>query len=499
MRNLTCSLLALLLLTAACARAPQPAPEPAAPPAQPAPPPLAEQFLPPEGVQLTYRLSDGPDMAERFVRHMTSLVGEANGQTYLTWFITNTGVWRQDPRGGEGQPLLRYLPPILEDGLAWSHGPAVHFRLLRLGPCGEEGVWQSDECWELTALNREELTLFTLARGYGPVLIRSENLRSPSASWTKQLVKAEPATADEATRRRLIDEAASWGPQAVVQANRTDFAELIAAQRERFGNRPVTTVDLNGDGRLDQIEGALGEWTKELVALLSSEGKRWHEFTLAGSMRVQLVRLNGLDRPAILVEHSHQPDPRGHYAYLHAISDKGGLLYTGGWIMKGFGTLGHTFTVDQEGLLTVTWDVREGHTIDRRYRIVPGNGGLRANLEAQMIRPTAGEWRLPEAEVQVLTAAFVAHWYGLTAEYGRYFAGPPHNLAQDVRDVPVPVYPSLAELGAPGADGGTPFTIVASQYEASHTIRGTVWFERDGAGQIRIRKLEIQEITYSHV
>jgi hypothetical protein len=92
---------------------PPPAVESPKPPA----PDLAAGFMPADDETLTFVLND-QTVTEYSLRDGDRFVAVQDGAVYATWFRRDDGLWRPDPKGGGA--LLRYLPPVLQEGLTWK-------------------------------------------------------------------------------------------------------------------------------------------------------------------------------------------------------------------------------------------------------------------------------------------------------------------------------------------------------------------------------------------
>lgn len=217
--------------------APPPASIPEAPPADP-----FLVLLPQQDLQLRMQVQDDGAqpiiIAEEWIREeaQQALVATYAGAPYVRWEWNGEGLWRLDPRGGGA--MLRYLPPLLEDGAVWrqpSGDAIVWFHLTRqAAPCQVPGVaGDSAECWNVDVLNRGEFLRFTFARGVGPIAATAENYAQRSQSFTKKLVEVRPSKLTPEQRAAFLAQMKPAGrPAAPVQtATPEEFKAAQAAMQ----------------------------------------------------------------------------------------------------------------------------------------------------------------------------------------------------------------------------------------------------------------------------
>lgn len=277
-------LIAALCLTTACSRMPsqaqQPAPrspevaqtppasnsepaqaQPAPPPSQPAAPPPTSQAAPnpPPGeegaglfpaadTQFTCALYEGgsldrPPVVEEWLRDGHRIVATYNGKPYVTWLLSDTGVWRQDPKGG-GQ-LLRYLPPTLAEQ-TWkqvSNGAEVWFRL------SKKDHFDAGAIWTLTVINRGEKTTYTFIPGYRPGPSQASALNYPNfaASFEKVCDIAKSGALSREQRAAYL---------AQPQPDPARMAPVVPVTADEFRQalgRLALPVDFDGDGKPESL------------------------------------------------------------------------------------------------------------------------------------------------------------------------------------------------------------------------------------------------------
>ncbi len=434
-------------------------PEPAGADLRPAPqdPPSAG-LLPKPETPYAYHLSDGTAAEEYYVRDGGRLIGAYNGKTYVTWFITDQGVWRRDPKG---PGLLRYLPPEPKDQLAWKQrsGDADVWFLLREKLACQHGQGPDlERCWELTVLNRLERTTYELAPGnalppnfivetQGINRVRSDNLLKPAESYTKERNQAQPM--EVPPREQLLQEGATWpeGPApAVMAVTPAEFAAADAAMLTGAGIASLE-IDLNNDGRKERIEGKLGEWHTGPLQLMGADGRplwvfhRWLEKGM--SHRLDVVSLPGIDRPTLIYQIG-RPDSWHSimFRWLHE-----GLVGPQGIAPKTDIVSGAGVAVEPDGTVAITNNPAElaGYTLTRRFRLEPTSDSWHYRATLREERAVAGAY--PGNHADLLTAAFVADWFGRADDLARYIPDPATRAAFQGQVPRAPYSPARAQVG----------------------------------------------------
>lgn len=508
----------LIFLAAGCSRgAPPPPPvvnPPSTPPpvveAPPSPPPVAgpaaEGFLPKPGQPYSYALSDGTSANEWFVRDGDRLIGAYNGKTYVTWFVRPDGVWRPDPKG---QALLRYLPPVMQPGLAWkqqSGADEVWFRLAEKDSCNRVG--RGMPCWELTVLNRMERTVFRFTELYGIIYASSDNFTTRSDSYIK--AAAEPAKGDAPPREQMLKDGARLPAEplpAVTEVTVVQFDQAEQALLTRAGAR--REIDLNGDGKPEVINGPLGQWTTVPFAMYDGNGNRLEHafFDLhypSDQHRLDLVKVKGHERMATLYQVGRPG--KWHWSDLRWLVGND-LRTVWGWQPKTNWIWAATVRVDPDGTVVALGDPDEmgGYTWTRYYGV---DGKYIAVLEREEVK--AGAY--PADPAGLLTAALVAKWFGQDADLARYIPDGGARNALVAAKISKPNYTvEKAMVGklVPKESGDGQWTIPAieaapvamdqpvdwlvevGQYEGYYFWSGRVTFGREPDGRLVIRKWEV--------
>jgi hypothetical protein len=536
--------LLILALTAGCGKPAPPAssPDPAAgagsepspptpaatadpaSPAGPVPPPANAQADPSAGVAaatlfpardwgLEFQVLDlepgtTSQPREHLLRDGNRVVAVYDGRPYATWLIDETGVWRADPQNPG--TLLRYLPPVLSEGATWtqeSGGEIVWFQLTREpgGPClvGGASSLPEEQCWTLTVLNRDELTVFNFAPGLGPTTARSESRTKPDRSFYKEITANEAAAGVTATQRSAWLRAApgAAGARAPVAEAR---AEAFAEARDRVLG--VTTVrgDLNGDGTDETIRGVFGAWTTFGLTITDANGKAMADArAYRATHKVDPVRFRGSSR-LFLLRFVGEPGSTGYVTLIDATMNGSEWWVYGTccWDPKAYGTPATRVSLTEDGLVTVEWDMGDParHTRVRQYRFLYNDERPHPERLSQTFRPQGAALVHPTEPLQVLEAAFVARWMGLDDELPRYFASTDaaRAFAEDKR-ISEPSYgPGQVDLATvteqkpgcnltkapaqPGADGSLPFLATWGGYEWFAAVWGTARMGRNPQG-----------------
>lgn len=202
------------------------------PPPPPPPPVLARSLFPEADRAAEYGFVDGTQSAEFMIPDGDRLVQTYNGTVYITWFFTEQGVLRSDPKAPGQGVLLRFLPATLADGQVWwqpSRGEKVWFHLTRLPSCVVPGQSPA-ECWRLQVLNRGDLTAFVFASGLGVVGAVSENTLQPKESFGKSLITHQTAQIPEKEKAAFLARGAKLAdgtPAAVEAATEADLSAVL--------------------------------------------------------------------------------------------------------------------------------------------------------------------------------------------------------------------------------------------------------------------------------
>jgi hypothetical protein len=468
----------------------------------PAPDPAAG-FMPADDETLTFALND-QTVTEYLLRDGDRFVAVQDGEVYATWFLRDDGLWRPDPKGGGA--LLRYLPPVLADGLTWKQhsGDAEVWFSLRRGNTDLGTNITAADGWILTVINRAERLELTFALGIGPAMARSENWAVRADSYTKRAVKVT-AGGPEADRRRAFLAKAAAAPPApaqVVPVSPEGFT--AAAQAAMLAAQPdIKAIDLTGDGQPEYLRGPLGDWTTEPVEIFRSDAvvattfEPWEPNQLH---RVRPVTFAGDKRTWFIHELQVGSD---RHSMIMAHAALGEVLY--GWGPKASLTEGSRIEATPDGRFTVWWDHGDParHRWIREYRLDPSAGAALPYLQrlSSRLEPAAGALRYPTEPREVLHAAFIAGWFRLESELPRYFAAP--EAAAALAKLPEAMYrPGTVEIGAltledlsygatvikrpklvpspVGADGSAAFLAILGSYETSIYTWGTVTFSPGG-------------------
>jgi hypothetical protein len=533
MKRIIALAMAIAFLLAACSRpAPKAEEEPStgekpaesSGPTAPAPDPKG-----PSGDPETLSLMPAPDrtyvyvvsdeekpVTETYIRDGERLIGTYNGKVYVTWVVNGQGIWRQDPKG---TALLRYLPPDLKPDLAWtqpSGDRTVWFRL-RKSSCEPGNMDRAKVCWELTMLNGAERATFLFAQGEGIVYAASENLARPEASYVKRRSWEPPQEAPGPVA--VPTEPASppsGAPAPVTEVSLAEFAATETALLREHG--ALLEIDLDGDGKAERVEGRLGVWHAGPLALYDASGQKIRAFyEIQGGTRHKVVieTVPGLDRPVLLYQAGH-PD-RVHTINPRWLED-GQVFEAWGWAPKTSLVWGGAIRVEKDGLFTVTGTPSEmaGYDWTRRYRVTRGDGSF-SRYEAKLVEDRMTPGPYPTTPDDLVTAAFLARWWGLKEELARYI--PDEGVRQGFLAVAVkkpPYYPSPAKLGkvsfetpkdgadpipklepAPlAADQSTDFLIWVGQYEGADYYAGRVTFARADDGRLIISRIEIKQTGF---
>lgn len=519
-RRVTALLLTAVLLSA-CSRpvqAPQPAsPEPIAQPA-PAPSqsgetlpvgPRPETVLPAEGRVYLYYLTDAADtVAESFVRDGERLTGSIGGKPYVTWFITEQGIYRQDPHG---PALLRYLPPALADGLTWKQvsGTAeVWFRLAR-NSCPSN---PRETCWDLTTLNRATRSTFRFQEGKGIVYATVENLATPSASFRKTQAGGTPP--EPPSRAAILSQMPAQPARPLPTTTPVSINDFVRAEEALLRQYDaILQVDLDRDGKLERIEGKRGVWHSGPLAFFGEDGKRWtsdEAYDVNSQLKLEVGTIAGNDYPALLL---HRRRPSGWIEFTPQWLGPKGLYSAWGWHPKITSLYGGEAKLEPDGTLLVSGMPRfmAGYDWVRRFRVKPGDKNP-AEYTAELIeeKVTAGPY--PTTPDDLITAAFIAHWWDLGADLARYIPNEQIRQSFLATKIAAPTYiPSQVVTGklkrplqevpsitpAPPAVGETAeFLVWVNHYEGGSYYAGRVRFEQAPDGRLVIADMEVTDSKF---
>lgn len=501
-------------------QAPTPTPAPARPDPDPQPgrsrgTPAAHLF-PERDLRTSFRTWDlGPDRTsidtQLLLREPDRVRVIYNGRPYATWRLGESGVWREDP--ANPGTLLRYLPPDLQDGLAWSQpsGDAtVWFQLARaegICPVGN-GMW-TPGCWQLTVLSRGEELRYTLAPQHGPVQVWSTNARRPEASFFMELQTSAWADLTAGQRAALLagppDSPLTRPPVTEVPA------EEFAAVRQRELGLQTARADLDGDGTPEVIGNLLPAWNMITVEVTGGYGFRAPPIAPSNwAHRLIPVRLSRPDRTVLLEWRRY---PGGSDVGVRILVRREGALR---WIQPYGWGLKHAITtaasravLSEDGILTVEWEMGDParHTRVRQYELRLEEQKEHVRMLSETLRPQGETLRRPTNPEEVLRAALVASIHDLEEELGLYI--PSREVAEAFRQmVRKPAYElvsiHLAKAGPPdpycvmrtepvrpGADGTAPFLMEVGGSPTVSATLGSVRFGADAAGNPVIIGFEV--------
>lgn len=476
--------------------------------------PPAAALLPGNGAQHGFMLSDGTQIEEHYVRDGGRLIGSYNGEPYVTWFITDQGIFRRDPKG---PGLLRYLPPEPEDGLAWkqrSGDTDVWFNLQAVPQCQSPLGPAYDTCWQLTVLNRAEQTVYLFSPGPAPedwlddstgVLdVRADNFANPAESFVKWRRQAQPT--EPPSREVMLEGADPWPSEEYAPIQSVTLAEFRGEQLRQVAEAgwPVKEVDLNGDGEAEAVVGQLGQWHADPVLILDSRGNRlrdlheWLSPPILG--HVNLVTVPGVANP-VLVTQRGRPEEWHSIAFEWMEGDQ--FVTPWGWHPKTNLAFGMDYGVLPDGTVEITGSL-SGYTFVTRYAIerAPDTGPFPYVARQLSQQVTPGPY--PTTAADLMTALFVARWYGLTDQIELYVPDPAVRAAfmgTDVGQVhydPSPVrvgrlvdgeYGPTIEPAQPGPDGSLDFIASIQEYEGGSYWTGRVVIGTGEGGRLVVREL----------
>ncbi len=477
--------------------------------------PPAVQLLPGDGAQHHFFRSDLTSVEEHYIRDGARLIGASNGEPYVTWFITDQGIFRRDPKG---PGLLRYLPPEPEDGLAWKQrgGDAdVWFNLQAVPECHSPLGPTYDACWQLTVLNRQEQTVYVFAPGPAPegwigdmtgiLDERVDHFADPAQSFVKRRGQAQPA--EPPSRAAMLAGAEPWPADMYAPVQPVTLAQFRSEQLRQAAEAglPVREVDLNGDGAAEALIGRLGEWHADEVWILDSRGNRlraihdWLPDSVLG--RVDLVTIPGIASPVLIRE-------TGSPAAWHAIAvewmEGDQFVSPWGWHPKTNLAFGMGYGILPDGAVEITGSL-SGYTFVSRYVIERAPGESAFPYLARQLSQEVTPGPHPTTAADLLTALFVARWYGLADQIEGYIPDPAVRAAfmdQDVGRVrynPIPVrvgriveaeYGPRIEPAPPGPDGSIEFMASVQEYEGGSYWTGRAVIGTGEDGRLVVESLE---------
>ncbi len=473
-------------------------------------------------------------VTEHLLRDGDRAVGVYNGKVYATWHLTDTGVWRQDSKNP--QVMLRFLPPSLNDGDAWSQQSGEATVLFRLseengaeGRCGrvvdEEGL----ACWKVTVVNRGEALSLWFLEGVGPVYAENQGWAKSSSSFWKYRNGVRTAAVDPTTRSEWLGAA-----QASVTGEMPAVTPLTAGEYTKQANQQhwdsqqgewIGEYDLNGLGPvlIRGLPHKIEDWGSLPVSFyrkgeLTPLGK--FEPPAGKKLRLTPLSFDGYEGSFFLLELGG-PGELNQIQMLGYDSGLGQVVPGWGWEIKTYWTHGHSVTTKPDGEILVARDLNDParHTKTTRYgftgfKEAAGFGIGAVEKLATEITPTREELVYPTTPEAVLQAAFTALWLDQTAELSRYFADEAEvQRFVEGQKIPEPMYelgsvkvgklvppadahsPATIEPAELGTDGATEFRVFTSGYEYAAYQWGRITFGRDEAGRWVIRSLEIENFV----
>ena len=224
--------------------------------------------------------------------------------------------------------------------------------------------------------------------------------------------------------------------------------------------------------------------------------------------RLRLVTLPSIDRKALIYEQGNPDEAHRIVVYLL----DGILQAVYGFRPRSDIVRGTDLRVNEDGTLVVVNDSANlaGYVLTQKYKVEsalnPGGRYVAALLDEQMRLETP-----PTEPWAVLTAAFIAKWYGLGEDLGRFVPSAQVRQAIPVSPETKPRYiipraqlgkvtlvPSHGQSEAPKvtsealqADGQTEFLLGIPQYESIDYFMGSVAFTRDAGGRWTVRSLVV--------
>lgn len=491
-RSLTLLVVALLLV--GCSKS-DPAPEEVT---RSEPPPTitrkgSHPFLPDRDyIYSANRLTRGDQgaLTEQWLREEGRLIFAEDGRPVRQWAIGETGVWAPDPHNPA--IMLRLLPAEPKDGLVWhqeSDGQRVWFRLRQTAAGGNDR-------WLLTMLNRGarfdyefDPQNFSFNRREAEVIIMGAAMSQPIDPGQRAIILALAPPLPT----RLAE---------VITADQAAFAAALTA----LPGQARVEVDVDGDGRLEQIVGALGQWSGSPIDLLAADGAHLRTIGLGGISRVEPFMVGR--EPRLLIDEGGTL----HLRWFGAHGEEAALAMGPDL----FRTPATSYRQLEDGLLEVTWEPGDaaGHRRIRTLRIEPGGG---VTLEAERWEAVDGALRPATTARAALEGLLFTRWYGRPdSEALRYLANPSDlSLIKGLRPVRQNLGPEVSfglipkggfdcqfeRAGEPIPEGwGAPsgFGIIES-YPGGETdvTLGRASFGRAPDGRVVIEQLEILRSCHS--
>ncbi|WP_148205513.1 hypothetical protein [Symbiobacterium thermophilum] len=286
--------------------------------------------------------------------------------------------------------------------------------------------------------------------------------------------------------------------------------ERIRAAAEH--GRPVREVDLNGDGRVEGIIGALGEWHRDEVIVVDGGGAPLlilnDTLSSFSQGRVDLVAVPGV-ADAVLVNQVGDPGDWHSIQFIWMEGDR--FVSPQGWLPKNSLAHGQGYTIRPDGTVDITGSLA-GYTFVRQYRMEKAPPESSWPYQAVLVSQEVTPGPYPTSAADLLTAVFLARWYGLTDQLEQYIPDPVVREAflnqemDEIRYWPLPVQvgrlvegetgPRI-EPASPGDDGAVEFLAVVQQYEGGTYRTGRAVIATAEDGRMVVTDLEILEQGWS--
>lgn len=435
------------------------------------------------------------------------LIGTRNGEVYSTWFINAQGFWQYD---SHSTTLLRFLPPVIDGDQAWkqqSGDESVWFRLRR-NNCfnGYGGV-------EIIQIYRTERTRYCFDLEKGIARFMHQDLANPvDSAGMNSFVTYHHRPPEPPERAAVLAAGAVRGPGPLPTVTDVTVAAFNAIERNllvQYG--AFTVIDLDGDGKLERIEGVLGHESIGWITIYDSAGRKIYSPYVPRFRRYDLAYMPALQRHVLL---NRSPLGEDWRSMELQVVDNGEVLTVEGWHpthpYPEFSVYGDDLWIEQDSSIVVKGrpELIAGYDWFRRYRL--DETQYRVTLVENHV--TAGSY--PNEPKDLLTAVFIARSWGLTADLARYIPNPEAR----VRILALPLappdrYPVAAQLGAlrfeeheyvgtivpkitpapPNADGDTEYVITQDRGGRRFYYHGKVRFGTGEDGRLIIAAMEVQE------